>query len=423
MPIPDEPIDLRSGPARNEVGSLLERLIVAGELAPGTRLVDAELLTLTGSSRAPLREALNALEVVHLVEVAPRLSTRVAPVDAARDRDCLEIEGAMMRQVLVEAAPLVTAADRAAVRAAARPLFASARAYRTGVRDREHRRLLDVFVDKVGNPEYRRVLAHVTPLVDRHATLNVDAVDAPLRALFRVAIDAALDGDGPAAGAAWDEFSNALRHDVAYAGEVTTTPRKVNSTLRDKAAAVIEAEILMGGLVPGEALRESDLMRWLGVSRTPVREALTLLGHKGLVDLNHQRTVRVAELSAEVARDVLRALAVLRALQVRSVIARNPRELSQAVTMASLEWEAAEDSESILDAAFELVAPLNELGANSILKGLAGDLAARMAWTARRLPEAVVISTRDALREVRTALIDSDADAAEQAVRRLYVGE
>jgi DNA-binding GntR family transcriptional regulator len=61
-----------------------------------------------------------------------------------------------------------------------------------------------------------------------------------------------------------------------------------------QAGDLIRAAIIDGSLVPGQRLREVDLARELGLSRTPVREALALLHADGLVELTANRGARVA---------------------------------------------------------------------------------------------------------------------------------
>jgi DNA-binding GntR family transcriptional regulator len=51
--------------------------------------------------------------------------------------------------------------------------------------------------------------------------------------------------------------------------------------------------ILAGELLPGEDLREVQIAERLGLSRTPVREALLRLGSSGLVEMTHNRGARV----------------------------------------------------------------------------------------------------------------------------------
>lgn len=93
-----------------------------------------------------------------------------------------------------------------------------------------------------------------------------------------------------------------------------------SASLVELAVRRLRAEILSGALVPGERLVEEQLTRRFGTSRAPLREALRLLAHQGLVEHLPRRGVRVVELSgrdmAELfsLRDVLEQFAVRRAL-------------------------------------------------------------------------------------------------------------
>ncbi|MGB4776791.1 GntR family transcriptional regulator [Microbacterium sp.] len=65
--------------------------------------------------------------------------------------------------------------------------------------------------------------------------------------------------------------------------------------LSDEVYACIGAAILDGTLRPGEQLRDVDLAAQLGVSRTPVREALQRLERFGLVEIAVGRYTRVSD--------------------------------------------------------------------------------------------------------------------------------
>lgn len=62
--------------------------------------------------------------------------------------------------------------------------------------------------------------------------------------------------------------------------------------------------ILSGQLRPGERLVQGELAARLGVSRTPIREALYRLAHEGLVTLSHYRGASVAAFSSSALREV-----------------------------------------------------------------------------------------------------------------------
>ena len=67
----------------------------------------------------------------------------------------------------------------------------------------------------------------------------------------------------------------------------------------DHAYRLIRAQILSGERAGGDWLREGDLAESIGVSRTPVREALRRLTAEGLVSHERNRGVQVAAWTAE----------------------------------------------------------------------------------------------------------------------------
>lgn len=70
--------------------------------------------------------------------------------------------------------------------------------------------------------------------------------------------------------------------------------RVSRAALHDQAASRLRNLIVRGTLEPGEQLNEAELSEALGVSRTPLREALKLLAAEGLVVLRHNRSGIVA---------------------------------------------------------------------------------------------------------------------------------
>lgn len=71
--------------------------------------------------------------------------------------------------------------------------------------------------------------------------------------------------------------------------------RIVRLTLAGQVAERLRNWILLGELAPGEVLAERELSEKLGVSRTPMREAMRLLGSEGLIDATPNRRPRVAD--------------------------------------------------------------------------------------------------------------------------------
>ena len=73
----------------------------------------------------------------------------------------------------------------------------------------------------------------------------------------------------------------------------------------------LRKDILRGRLRPGDAIKERDFACKMGVSRTPMREAIRLLGNEGLVELRPSRSPIVANQSKQVVADQIRLLVVL----------------------------------------------------------------------------------------------------------------
>ncbi len=80
-------------------------------------------------------------------------------------------------------------------------------------------------------------------------------------------------------------------------------PEKTNqlnrASMRDKVYHTLLEWITEGVLQPGEKLLDKELAESLGVSRTPVREALGRLEEKALVEASANRWTRVAEISMD----------------------------------------------------------------------------------------------------------------------------
>jgi len=75
--------------------------------------------------------------------------------------------------------------------------------------------------------------------------------------------------------------------------ETPITPKE-RVLLRDIVREALRNAIMDATLLPGELLKDDALSEWLGVSRTPIREAINELGRIGLIELEPNRYTRVA---------------------------------------------------------------------------------------------------------------------------------
>lgn len=91
----------------------------------------------------------------------------------------------------------------------------------------------------------------------------------------------------------------------------------------------IRRAILTGDLEPGQELSQVQLAKRLGISRTPLREALRLLEREGLVESPPNRSVRVAGFSLEDLDQVYSIRLVLEDAAIRMSVHRlTPEELA-----------------------------------------------------------------------------------------------
>ncbi|MPZ24956.1 MAG: FCD domain-containing protein [Micromonosporaceae bacterium] len=93
---------------------------------------------------------------------------------------------------------------------------------------------------------------------------------------------------------------------------------------KDSAYDKLKAAILDGTLAAGAALVESSVAEWCGVSRTPVREALTRLEHDGLITRSDRGLV-VRERSPEEILDIYEVRIVLEAAAARLAAERHTK--------------------------------------------------------------------------------------------------
>ncbi len=98
---------------------------------------------------------------------------------------------------------------------------------------------------------------------------------------------------------------------------------KAKTTRVESAYERLKSEILRGELPPGFQAPEPEIAGRLGMSRTPVREALIRLEAERLVDLVPRRGAKVLPISQKEFCDIFEILAVLGALAARKAAARD----------------------------------------------------------------------------------------------------
>lgn len=111
MPVGDISASLPIRPRqliRDQVFATLAEEIISGRMQPLEEIRDQDLQAEYGVSRTPIREAMNRLADLGLIEVSTNRFTRVAPVDLDAQADRVETAVAMIGYCAVKAVPTYT---------------------------------------------------------------------------------------------------------------------------------------------------------------------------------------------------------------------------------------------------------------------------------------------------------------------------
>lgn len=118
--------------------------------------------------------------------------------------------------------------------------------------------------------------------------------------------------------------------------------------LRDVVFNTLRQAILKGELGPGERLMEIQLAERLGVSRTPIREAIRKLELEGLVLMIPRKGAEVAKISEKSLRDVLEVRRSLEELAIELACKRMTDEEIQQLTAAQQDFKAAINGKEVM---------------------------------------------------------------------------
>lgn len=109
--------------------------------------------------------------------------------------------------------------------------------------------------------------------------------------------------------------------------------------LRDVVFNTLRQAILKGELKPGERLMEIALAEKLGVSRTPIREAMRKLELEGLVVMIPRRGAQVANITEKDLNDVLEVRIALENVAIEKACTRMSKEDMGRLWLAAKEFE------------------------------------------------------------------------------------
>lgn len=110
------------------------------------------------------------------------------------------------------------------------------------------------------------------------------------------------------------------------------SPSILRQPLRSAIRRYLLDSLMEGRLQPGSKINESELAQVLGVSRTPLREALLHLEFEGFIESAHGRGFRVAPLRAKTAMDLHWLVGALEGMAARPLAELDPDMLRQRLT-------------------------------------------------------------------------------------------
>ncbi|MBP2473733.1 DNA-binding GntR family transcriptional regulator [Crossiella equi] len=148
------------------------------------------------------------------------------------------------------------------------------------------------------------------------------------------------------------------------------------SLLRDRALAAIRHAIVVGDLAPGEIIRDVDLAERLGLSRTPVREALARLADEGLVETKPHSYTRVTAVDPVVVRDAQVVVQAMQAVAARLAVPRLGAAEIGAMRQANEVFAAALAAEDAL-AALAADEAFHDVAVNACGNGAVADTIGR----------------------------------------------
>jgi DNA-binding GntR family transcriptional regulator len=192
-------------------------------------------------------------------------------------------------------------------------------------------------------------------------------------------------------------------------------------SLREQAGEVIRASILAGELKAGEIYSASMLAERLGVSPTPVREAMLDLANDGLVEALRNRGFRVLTPDENDLDEISELRLMLEVPAMRRIVERaSDAELTALDDVVTrIEAAADVDAATFLLADREFHLGLLELTGNGRLVQLVGQLRdqTRIVGITQLAHEGQLVASAMEHRPILEALQARDADKAEELMR------
>lgn len=204
--------------------------------------------------------------------------------------------------------------------------------------------------------------------------------------------------------------------------QILRLPASGQHSLGDRVHEELSAAIVDGRLASGERLNDKMIAEALGISRTPVREALQRLTLAGLVEVSASRYTRVTEVSDEMAESTLEFAVLQAGNALHLAVARmSDPELEDAIALLDRMIDASDEDavEELVQLSREFVIFIIRHAGNADLSRVLRNENAVIERNLRRsrfdlgTPE----ERRGPYRRIRMAMLSRDAGTAEHWFR------
>lgn len=209
---------------------------------------------------------------------------------------------------------------------------------------------------------------------------------------------------------------------------VPVVPDPVEEQSRSLGDAVFDRlsrAIIDGTLKEGEQLRDKHLQLWLGVSRTPIRDALARLATLGMIEMLPSRYTRVTTVDAALVRETLEYTGYQSGIALRMAIPRMDEQATEhaiALVDAMIEASQANDLPGLYVATREFMRHITAHTGNRVFIRAMHEAGAALERNLRHhRPVLQMTSARtEWYQKLRAAIAEGDADYAEVALRHQH---
>lgn len=192
--------------------------------------------------------------------------------------------------------------------------------------------------------------------------------------------------------------------------------------LADQIFDLVGSAIVDGVLEPGEKVNDKEVAAALGISRTPVREALQRLTWVGLVEVSPSRYTRVTQVTDDDVLSTLEHIGMQASTALQFAMRRmSADELVEAVSFLDrmIAASRADDSDALMAESQAFIGFLVAKSGNSVFIRMMSETNLLVARNLRhvRQQEGSAAMRAECFEEMRNAMLLGDADAAERWFR------